>query len=318
MILLTGASGFVGSEILEQLIQRAVLPIRTYGRRELARLKINQKITVDHVVGEIGAEVNYTNALHGVDVIIHCAALAHVTKGDEFSYNYINTLGAIELAKQAWKAGAKRFVFISSIGVNGSSTKATPFSVDSMPYPHNVYAQSKYDAEIGLKKIAAETGLEVVIVRPTLVYGQRAPGNFGMLTKLINKLPILPFGLANNKRDFIAVQNLADLLITCATHPNAAGHTFLASDMEIVSIKQFTNAIADGLGKKVFQLPIPVSLISWVGKLTGKSAIIEQLFGNLQVDSSNTKEVLNWTPPLTMKQAMASLSDSGKSILGKE
>jgi len=120
-------------------------------------------------------------------------------------------------------------------------------------------------------------------------------------------LPVLPFGMTTNKRDFIAVQNLADLLITCATHPKAAGHTFLASDMETVSIKQFTNAIADGLGKKLFQFPIPVSLIRLAGKLMGKTAMVEQLVGNLQVDSSNILEVLDWTPPLTMKQAMATL-----------
>lgn len=187
MILLTGASGFVGSEILEQLVQHAVLPIRTYGRRESGRFKINQKMTVEHVVGEVGPMVNYADALRGVDVIIHCAALAHVAKGDEFSYQDINTFGAIELAKQARQAGAKRFVFISSIGVNGSSTKATPFSVDSTPHPHNAYAKSKYDAEIGLRKIVEETGLEVVIVRPTLVYGANAPGNFGSLTKLVKR-----------------------------------------------------------------------------------------------------------------------------------
>ena len=208
--------------------------------------------------------------------------------------------------------GISRFVFVSSIGVNGASTSRRPFSVYSEPTPNNAYARSKYEAELGLKKIAEKTGLEVVIVRPTLVFGHDAPGNFGALTRLVNKLPILPFGLANNRRDFISVQNLADLLVTCATHPNAVGHTFLASDGETVSVKQFTNAIADGLGKKVIQLPVPVSVMRLVGKLTGKSAMIEQLYGNLEVDSSNIKEVLGWTPPLTMRQAMATLRDYGK------
>lgn len=318
MILLTGASGFVGGELLLQLIERSVLPIRTYGRCESDKFNINYKITVEHVVGEICPEANYANALRGIDVIIHCAALAHITKGSELSFQDINTLATIELAKQARKVGVKRFVFISSIGVNGNATLEKPFSIFDEPKPLNSYTNSKYDAEIGLKKIAAETGLEVVIVRPTLVYGPNAPGNFGLLTKLVKKLPVLPFGLVNNKRDFIAVQNLADLLITCATHPNAAGHMFLASDMETVSIKQFTNAIADGLGKKVFQFPIPVSLMRLTGKLMRKSAMVEQLLGNLQVDSSNIKEVLDWTPPLTMKQAMTTLCDSGKSSSGKE
>jgi nucleoside-diphosphate-sugar epimerase len=145
-----------------------------------------------------------------------------------------------------------------------------------------------------------------------LVYGPNAPGNFGLLTTLVQKLPVLPFGLANNKRDFIAVQNLADLLITCVSHPNAAGHTFLAADMKPISIKDFTNAIADGLGRQVLQLPISVSFMRLVGKIIGKSAMVEQLVGNLQVDTSNVKEVLGWTPPLTMQQAMATLRNSGK------
>ncbi|GIU14809.1 NAD-dependent epimerase/dehydratase family protein [Shewanella glacialipiscicola] len=312
MILLTGSSGFVGSEILNQLTQRAVLPIRTYGRRDSGRLKISQNMTVDHAVGDIGPEVNYANALRGVDVIIHCAALAHMAKSDELSYQNINTLGTIELAKQAQQASAKRFVYISSIGVNGPSTKNIPFSVDSTVHPHNAYAKSKYDAEIGLKKIAAETGLEVVIVRPTLVYGAHAPGNFGSLIKLVKRIPVLPFGLADNKRDFISVKNLADLLITCALHPKAPGHTFLASDGETVSIKDFTNAIAKGLDKKLIQLPIPVSLMRLVARLVRKSAMAEQLLGNLQVDSSNAQEVLGWIPPYTMEQAMASLSENKK------
>ena len=152
----------------------------------------------------------------------------------------------------------------------------------------------------------------MVIVRPTLVYGPNAAGNFGALTRLVNKLPALPFGLANNKRDFIAVQNLVDLLITCANHPKAAGHTFLASDGETMSIKEFTNAIADGLDKRLIQLPVPISLMKLVGKLLGKSAMVEQLVGNLEVDSSNLQEVLDWTRPYTMKQAMSSLSENKK------
>jgi nucleoside-diphosphate-sugar epimerase len=178
--------------------------------------------------------------------------------------------------------------------------------------PHNHYAKSKSLAELGLKKIASETGLEVIVVRPTLVYGPKAPGNFGLLTKLVHKLPLLPFGLADNKRDFIAVQNLVDLLMTCVNHPNAAGHTFLASDCQTVSIKSFTNAVGKGLGKTVIQLPVPVSLMRLTARLVGKSAMMEQLLGNLQVDSSNAHDVLGWVPPYTMEQAMASLSENKK------
>ncbi|MGI1970352.1 NAD-dependent epimerase/dehydratase family protein [Shewanella baltica] len=307
-VLVTGITGFIGREV-----------IRHKGNFRCVT-RCRDQLNVDDVflVNKIDAETNWIRAFNGVETVIHIAGLAHNKQNAQSDYQSVNTLGSLHLAVEAVKAGVKRFVFVSSIGVNGNATLEKPFSIFDEPKPLNPYTNSKHDAEIGLKKIAAETGLEVVIVRPTLVYGPNAPGNFGLLTKLVKKLTVLPFGHANNKRDFIAVQNLADLLITCATHPNAAGHTFLASDMDTVSIKQFTNAIADGLGKKVFQLPIPVSLMRLAGKLMGKSAMVEQLVGNLQVDSSNITEVLDWTPPLTMKQAMASLSDSGKSSLGKE
>ncbi|WP_406734094.1 NAD-dependent epimerase/dehydratase family protein [Vibrio scophthalmi] len=253
----------------------------------------------------------YKSELIGVDAIIHLAGVAHSKVFTGQCYQSVNVELTLKLAREAVECGVKRFVFVSSIGVCGSGTRESLFTPNLAPNPRNIYTQSKYDAEVGLKKIAEESGLEVVIVRPTLVYGPRAPGSFGLLTKLVHRLPILPFDMAKNRRDFIAVQNLADLLVTCAKHPDAKGHTFLASDGETVSIKQFTNLIAEGLGKKVIQLPIPVIFMRLAGKLLGKSNLIDQLYGNLEVDSSNLKEVLGWTPPLTMKQAMATLRDSG-------
>ncbi len=300
-IFLTGGSGFIGKLLAE------IYPDCRHVVRKARNSELNNTIVVD----SIDANVSWDRCFDDIDTIIHLAGIAHRDVTSTEDYKEINTYGTLHLATEAVRAGVKRFVFVSSIGVNGTSTYKERFSVKSSACPHNAYSESKHEAELGLKKIAEETGLEVVIVRPTLVYGPNAPGNFGMLTKLVSKLPVLPFGLANNRRDFIAVQNLADLLATCAKHPDAAGHTFLASDSETVSIKEFTNAIADGLSKKVIQLPVPVSVMRFVGKLIGKSAMIEQLYGNLEVDSSNIKQVLGWTPPLTMKQAMATLRDSG-------
>lgn len=308
-ILLTGTTGFVGSFISKN---------DNYHIRCVVRKNDSHKFKSIFTITNLDGQTKWDGAFSQIETVIHLAGLAHSNSFSFEDYHTVNVDGTLNLASQAASAGVKRFVFVSSIGVNGALTQDEPYRSDSPELPHNDYAQSKYDAEISLKKIAASTGLEVVIIRPTLVYGPNAPGNFGSLTKLVNKLSLLPFGLTNNKRDFIAVQNLADLLITCATHPKAAGHTFLASDMETVSIKQFTNAIAEGLGKKVFQFPIPVSLMRLTGKLIGKSAMMEQLVGNLQVDSSNIKEVLDWTPPLTMKQAMATLCDLGKASSGKE
>ncbi|MFL9782906.1 NAD-dependent epimerase/dehydratase family protein [Vibrio cyclitrophicus] len=296
-ILVTGASGFVGRELTKLALDF----------RCVVRTGTSQTSKDVCIVPNIDGSTDWGGCFEQVDAIIHLAGLAHNKVALESDYQSVNTDGTLNLALKAAEAGVKRFVFVSTIGVNGTSSQGRPFLSSDSPKPHNSYAMSKYKAELGLLNISKKTGLEVVIVRPTLVYGPNAPGNFGMLARLINKTPVLPFGLANNRRDFIAVQNLVDLLVTCARHENAAGHIFLASDNEVVSTKIFTNAIADGYGKKVTQLPIPEGLMRLAGRLIGKPAMIEQLYGNLEVDSSNTKKILDWTPPFTMKQAMKSL-----------
>ncbi|OCH37503.1 NAD-dependent epimerase/dehydratase family protein [Aliivibrio fischeri] len=301
-ILLTGGFGFIGQQVVK------LSPIK----RKVVRMGESYSGSSVHQIDTLNTTTNWQGAFTDINAIIHLAGLAHSNSFSELDYQEVNVDGTLHLANEAAKSGVKRFVFVSSIGVNGTATQQVPFSVDSEPKPHNAYAQSKYDAEIGLKKIADETGLEVVIVRPTLVYGPAAPGNFGSLTRLVNKVPVLPFGLTNNKRDFVSVQNLADLLVTCANHPKAAGHTFLASDGETVSIKDFTYAIAKGLNKQLIQLPVPLWCMRFAGKLVGKSIMVEQLVGNLEVDSSNAQEVLGWIPPYTMQQAMHSLLENNK------
>ncbi|WP_299568289.1 NAD-dependent epimerase/dehydratase family protein [uncultured Shewanella sp.] len=302
-ILVTGSNGFVGSYLNKLLAYRCAIATRTFNRQSLNHRQVLLSSLVQPETPLLFNEAK---------VVIHLAGIAHSNQYEVSEFQRVNHRMTLNLGTQAAKAGVRRFVFVSSIGVNGTSTSELPFSNASDVNPHNAYAQSKYDAELGLKKIAEETGLEVVIVRPTLVYGRNAPGNFGLLINLVQKLPFLPFGLADNKRDFISVQNLADLLITCANNPNAAGHTFLASDGETVSIKDFTNAIAKGLNKKLIQLPVPFSLMYLAARIVGKQAMAEQLLGNLQVDSSNAQEVLGWVPPFTMEQAMASLTENKK------
>ena len=300
-LLLTGVTGFVGTYLYDHYdIFRVVVRSTEKSNFE----KYNDVFKINNLDGS----TNWDGAFLNIDTIVHLAGLAHSSSSLPEEFDWVNTHGTIRFARAAALSGVKRFVFVSSIGVNGTHTKGKPFLISDPTRPHNEYAMSKYNAEVGLKKIAEETGLEVVIVRPTLVYGYNAPGNFGMLTKIVRKLPILPFGLTNNRRDFIAVQNLADLLVACAEHPDAAGNTFLASDGDTISIKQFTNAIAKGLGKKLYQLPVPVSLLRLAARLVGKSAMVEQLLCDLQVDSSNAFEVLGWRPPYTIEQAMASLN----------
>ncbi|EKO3391938.1 NAD-dependent epimerase/dehydratase family protein [Vibrio fluvialis] len=299
--LITGATGFVGTH-LSKVIEDKVRVIRgqALGRDG-----------DDFVVESINGETNWSGAFEDVDCIVHLAGLAHRSDYQEEDYQAVNVDGTLHLAKAAIASGVKRFVFVSSIGVNGTETKGNSFSVLDKVCPHNDYAISKMKAEEGLKALAEQTDLELVIVRPTLVYGPDAPGNFGRLVNLVGKLPLLPFGCTKNRRSFVSVQNLSDLLVACVTNPNAPGHTFLASDGDVVSIKEFTNAIAQALGKTVIQLPIPVSLVILLGKMTGKSAVVSQLFGDLEVDSSNTQSVLGWHAPYTMKQSMESLNKLG-------
>ncbi|MCG9544451.1 NAD-dependent epimerase/dehydratase family protein [Vibrio sp. Isolate33] len=289
-IAISGSSGFIGSALCDVLN----CDCYTLSRNDILK------------------EANLDRFNKDIDTIIHLAGLAHSSSFSEEEYQSVNVDGTLQLAIKAVKAGVKRFVFVSSIGVNGIATFEEPFTITSEPSLHNHFAQSKHRAEIGLKKISQDTGLEVVIVRPTLVYGLNAPGNFGALTRLVNRLPMLPFALVNNKRDFISLMNLADLLIACASHQDAAGHTFLASESETVSTKEFTNKIAKGLGKEVYQLPVPISLMRFAGKLLGKSAMVEQLVGNLQVDSSDLAKVLGWVPPYTMEESMALLKKQTK------
>ncbi|EKO3813559.1 NAD-dependent epimerase/dehydratase family protein [Vibrio harveyi] len=296
-ILVTGATGFVGQN-LTQLNQNFRCVIREGEHHSFAD---------SYTVSTIDASTDWSNCFEGVDAIIHLAGLAHNKSYTDAEYRAVNTDGTLRLALKAAEAGVKRFVFVSSIGVNGTNSYDSAFLPSDAADSHNSYAQSKHEAELGLWDISKQTGLEVVIVRPTLVYGPNAPGNFGMLTKLVNSIPFLPFGLANNRRDFISVGNLVDLLIVCAKHKNAPGNIFLASENNTVSTRDFVNAIAAGQGKKVFQIPIPVSFMRLAGRMIGKSAMIEQLFGNLEVDSSNLKDILNWTPPYSMKDSMAML-----------
>ncbi|WP_186592175.1 NAD-dependent epimerase/dehydratase family protein [Vibrio cholerae] len=300
MIILTGSTGFIGSELTKSLVEEKFFLLRLHRTSFL-----NDKCIYIRNPEDLN---NYSHLLDEGSVIIHLAGIAHTEKTSSDELERINVNYPVDLFKVASNLNFKRFVFVSSIGVNGSSTNfKSPYTDISNPSPHNKYSDSKYRAELKLKELAISTNIELVIVRPTLVYGPNAPGNFGSLVSLISKSPFLPFGLAHNKRSFISVQNLVDLLITCAKHPCAAGNTFLASEGQAISIKEFTDAIAKGLSKKVIQLPIPVELMRFLGALFGKSTLINQLFGNLEVDPSNIQKVLGWNPPLTMEQAMSSL-----------
>lgn len=314
ILLLTGATGFLGNAVLKMLAQQPDIVIRTYGRRAPVGMNADRVADVDvrahaasHVMGEISAAADYAPALIDVDVVIHCAAQAHINKNAinrQAEFNHVNSEGTLKLARQAIEAGVKRFVFISSIGVNGGHNQQGPFKYDDVTAPWDEYTRSKHAAELGLRRISCESALEVVIIRPPLVYGANAPGNFGKLTNAVRHGRWLPLGAINNLRSFVALDNLVDLIITCVFHSHAINQTFLVSDDEDISTTQLLEMMTQAAGKSSRLLPVPMSWLRLVGKLTGKQAMIERLCGNLQVDISHTKITLGWQPPISVEEGI--------------
>jgi UDP-glucose 4-epimerase len=255
----------------------------------------------------ITPKTDWTEALKSVDVVVHLAARAHILKDDSADslavFRRENTASTLNLAEQAAKAGVKRLVFISSIGVNGMKNDR-PFRHDDTPAPTEPYAISKHESEIALKAVAARTGMELAIIRPPLVYGPNAPGNFGRLVNLIRKRLPLPLGSVKNKRTLVALANLVDLIVLCMRHPAAAGEVFLAGDAESLSTPDLIRAIADGLGIKPALYPFPVTILRGTLALIGKQAPFDRLCGSLQVDISHARDVLGWAPVVTPREGL--------------
>lgn len=302
-VLLTGSTGFVGSALLAEL--KKLPEFRVVSAVRSAVPAASDDVVV---VGNIDGTTDYSAALNGVDQVVHAAARAHIMR-DEVAdplaeFREVNVEGTLNLAKQAVAAGVKRFIFISSIGVHGLNS-SRPFKETDTEAPHDAYAVSKYEAEQGLRKLSTETGLEVVIIRPPLVYGGAAPGNFRSLINLANKSVPLPFGAVNNHRSMVYVGNLVSFIIRCIQHPAAANQTFLVSDGEDVSLRKLVTYIRLCLGRSPRLLPVPVGLFKLAGALTGKRGIVDRLVGDLQVDSSKVRILLGWVPPYTVEQGIA-------------
>ena len=282
--------------------------------RAAVRTSMTQDVRDSVVVGEITGDTDWSAGLAGVDVVFHLAARAHVmreTAADPLAaFRKTNVTGTDLLARNAAAAGVRRLVYVSSIGVNGLLTReGKKFSEMDIPHPHNAYALSKWEAEQCLSRIAEETGLEVVIVRPPLVYGPDAPGNFAQMLNVVAKRIPLPFASIHNRRSLVYVGNLADALITCATHPAAAGQTYLVCDGEDISTPDLLRQLASGMGVPSHLFPCPPALLRLVGKLTGKSQQLERLLGSLQVDGDKIRRDLNWMPPYSLRQGLQATAE---------
>lgn len=300
-LLVTGSSGFVGSAFVEFAESRGDVCIKQ--RRSLCGESDNTIFLAD-----LSSSTDWSLALKGVECVVHCAAIVHQMKGvSEIEvYRRANTEGTLVLARQAAEAGVKRFVFVSSIKVNGETTDSgSPFKSDVLVAPSDPYGLSKYEAEKQLRLLSLETGMELVIVRPPLVYGPGVKANFHAMMNWVNKGVPLPLRYSANKRSFVFLQNLVDLLWRCTRHPNASGNTFLVSDDEDVSTSELLEGMAAALNKKAILVYVPRCLIEGLAGLIGKKAISNRLFGNLQVDISDTKKILGWEPPFSMKQGLA-------------
>jgi len=304
-VFLTGATGFVGNALLVRLIADEY--------RVVAAVRDSQALVSAGVrrvfISNFAAERNWLALLDSCDTVIHAAARVHVATGKEAEalalYRHVNVEGTLNLACHAAAAGVKRFVFISSIKVNGEATvNGKAFGADDKPAPEDAYGLSKLEAEQGLIQLGAETGIEVVIIRPPLVYGPGVKGNFASMIKLVEKGLPLPLGAIHNKRSLVGIDNLVDLIIRCIDHPAAANQAFLAGDGEDVSTTELLRGVGKAMGKPARLISVPAGLLQFGATLLGKKAMAQRLLGSLQVDISKTCELLDWKPPYTVEEGL--------------
>ena len=300
-VLVTGAAGFIGGALVDRLLAEGVPTVAAVRRPVTGGRTI--------AVGDIDPHTDWRGPLAGVDCVVHLAARVHVMHeraADPLAeFRKVNVDGTLALARQAVAAGVRRFLFISSIGVNGLRTReGVSFTEQSPPSPHNHYARSKWEAEEGLRQIAVQTGIEVVIVRPPLVYGPGAKGNFLTLMQWLSRGVPLPLGAIDNRRSLVALDNLVDLIVTCLNHPAAAGQVFLVSDGEDLSTTELLRRMGAALGRPAHLLPVPAAWLDGAARLLGRGAVAQRLCGSLQVDIEKTRRLLGWTPPVTVDEAL--------------
>lgn len=305
-VFVTGVSGFIGRALMQRL---AGDPGFTVVASSRSIRNLNNACIETFVSGPIDGATRWIGALSKIDVVVHLAARAHVLRersGDPLGeFRRTNVEGTLHLAEQAAQSGVKRFVFISTIGVNGARTSRQPFTAEDRAEPHSPYAQSKYEAELGLHALADKTGMELVIIRPPLVYGPNAPGNFGSLVRWIRRGVPLPLGaLRDNRRSFVAIDNLVDLMVTCIRHPAAANQTLMVSDGDDLSTTELLLILANAVGKSAHLIGVPAPLLRFAALLANRPDVAERLCGSLQVDISRTCNLLGWTPPISVEEGL--------------
>ena len=299
-VLITGGHGFVGNALFERLGAEGCDPLRV-SRQALG--------PGDLAVGEIDLTTDWSEAFIDCAVVIHLAARVHVmqdTATDPLTaFRTVNVDGTLNLARQAAAAGVKRFVFISSIKVNGESTEPEQsFTEADPPNPQDAYGRSKQEAEQGLRQLSADIGMEVVIIRPPLVYGTGVKANFASLMRAVQRGWPLPLGAVYNQRSLVALDNLVDFIVNCITHPKAANQTFLVSDGEDLSTPDLIRRMARAMNRPARLLPVPKSVLMAGAIILGRRDMAQRLCGNLQVDISKSRTLLGWNPPISVDQGL--------------
>ncbi len=305
-VLLTGATGFLGKSLLQAFLQDTSLAVVVATRRTNGFLKN----VVVHPIADLDASTSWNEVFQSpIDIVVHSAARVHVMEdcsADPLGeYRRVNVEGTLSLARAAIEAGVKRFIFISSIKVNGESTEpGFAFSADDAASPLDPYGVSKMEAEQGLQDLARNSDLEVVIIRPVLIYGPGVGANFRTMMKWISRRLPLPLGAVDNKRSLVSIFNLVDFIQVCLTHPEAANEVFLVSDGEDISVSELLRRISHALGVSALLVPVPVSWMLPVAKMLGKQASSRRLLSSLQVDIAKNYRLLGWKPPVPMDKAL--------------
>lgn len=308
-LLVTGANGFVGSALCRthhRETTEILAVVRSQGQTQYL------PATVKPILSDLTTLTTREDVLARVDCIVHMAARVHVmhdsVRDPLSAFRAVNTAATRELAIAAAKSGVRRFVYLSSIKVNGDGSSGA-YTELSKPNPQDPYGISKWEAECALQEVAAETGLEVVILRPPLIYGPQVKANFLQLMRLVKRGVPLPLGSVKNARSLLYVGNLVDAIFACATHANAAGQTFLVSDGEDVSTPELVEQLAIALACDPHLLPIHPDILKFFGKITRKSAAIHRLLGSLTIDSSKLRQTLNWQPPYSLQAGLKATAD---------
>ena len=298
-VAITGASGFVGRALVELLGNDPRFAVRALYRSGNVPQRPDGVAAVP--AGELDGSGQWSAALAGIDTVVHAAGRAHVlgesAEEAERAHHTVNAEGTLHLARQAVRAGVRRLVFVSSIKVNGEATlPGRPFAADDTPQPADAYARSKLAAEVGLREVARETGLEVTVIRPPLIYGARAKGNLARLMGLVQRGIPLPLGAIRNRRSLIGVTNLCSAIRATVLSPAASGRTFLAADGDDLSTPELLERLAAAMGRRALLVPVPVPLLKLVGTMLRRAEEIERLIGSLQVDGTAITRELGWSP----------------------